>query len=340
MEHTRGTDAGCVVRAAGRLAAALRGGWWHGGVLEGSVAAAMVAGTSALAGLPLDGPLLVLAFCGTLLVYHLDRTPVLSPEDRLNHPARWRWRRTCGGQAATLAGLAALGACWALPQLRMRTLAAGFALAGPAAAYALPLFGSDDGGNLGDDLGGGGSAKRRLKDVGPAKPFIVAAAWALGSVGMPALEASAPASAGSAGATGAAAPLALLASYRFLFVLPNLLLADAADRDGDARAGLRTVATTAARAPRRLRRAAVGVWGACAGGGALAGVVFDAPGLLAVDLAALLALLGGALLVGRRWGAHGPSTTDRLLARAADLAMLGPGVTAAAAAAPAGVGMM
>jgi 4-hydroxybenzoate polyprenyltransferase len=301
------------MRFAGRLAAGGRGCWWHGGVLEGGVAAAMVAGTGALAGLPLDGPLLVLAFCGTLLVYHLDRTPVLSPEDRFNHPARWRWRRAHGGQAAALAGTAMLGACWALPQLRGRTLGAGFFLAVPAVAYALPVLANVSGGGSGD--------RRRLKDVGPAKPFVVAAAWALGSVGLPALEAG-------ASLTASAGTLALLACYRFLFVLPNLLLADAADRDGDARTGLRTVATMYP--SQCLRRGAIGALAACVAGGALALLWAETPRLLlAVDLAGPLLLLPVLLAT------RAPHCRR---ARLADLTMLGPALTALVAAACAWMG--
>lgn len=264
----------------------MAGCWWHGGVLEGGVAAAMVAGTAALAGWPLDGPLLALAFCGTLLVYHLDRTPALSPEDRRDHPARWRWRRRHGWGATALALGAAGGACAAVPYLRPQTLAAGAVLAVPAAAYALPVFRSGRGG------------AQRLKDAaGPVKPFAVAAAWAGASVLMPVLEAGRP-------LTEAGSLLMLLAGYRFLFVLPNLLLADAADRAGGA--------------PRRLRRGAAGALGTALAGGALAFFFFDAPLLLAVDLAGPALLLG--LLASGRSG--------RRLARAADLAMLGPALTA------------
>ncbi|PSQ68815.1 MAG: hypothetical protein BRD29_02900, partial [Bacteroidetes bacterium QH_2_67_10] len=163
--------------------------------------------------------------------------------------------------------------------------------------------------------------RRRLKDVGPAKPFVVAAAWALGSVGLPALEAG-------ASLTASAGTLVLLAGYRFLFVLPNLLLADAADRDGDARTGLRTVAT---RYPSQcLRRGAIGALAACVTGGALALLWAETPRLLlAVDLAGPLLLLPVLLAT------RAPHCRRACLA---DLTMLGPALTALVAAARAWMG--
>lgn len=310
MRIWQGEDSGKGVKAApvpagegpGGWRATLAGCWWHGGALEGSVAAAMVAGTGALAGLPASAPLLLLAFCGTLLVYHLDRTPALSPEDRFNHPARWQWRQQHGVVAGALAAGAALGALWALPSLRVRTLLAGAVLAVPAAAYALPVFRGRD--------GGGPAGARRLKGIGPPKPFAVAGAWAAASVLLPALEASA-----SRAALGPV--LVLLAGYRFLFVLPNLLLADAADRAGDARAGLRTAATDWPK--RRLRCLAISALAAAIASGALALLLFGAPLRLAVDLAGPVLLLALVL-----------SSTHRLV-HAANLVMLWPAVTAAMA---------
>ena len=304
MRGWQGEDSGKGVRAPAlsvgvMLRRALAGCWWHGGVLEGSVAAAMVAGTAALAGWSLDGPLLTLAFCGTLLVYYLDRTPALSPEDRHDHPARWRWRHRHERWATALAMGAAGGACAMLPYLRLQTLAAGAVLAVPAAAYALPRPGSEK------DAGG---PALRFKDIGAAKPFAVTAAWAGASVLMPALETGPP--------LAEAAPLlVLLAGYRLLFILPNLLLADAADQAGASRWP-----------PRRLRRLATRIAAATVAGGGLALALCGAPLLLAVELAGPVLLLGS---VAGRSATGGRS--GRSLARRADLAMLVPALSAALA---------
>jgi 4-hydroxybenzoate polyprenyltransferase len=166
-------------------------------------------------------------------------------------------------------------------------------LAGPAAAYALPLFrGRED------------RPARRLKDIGAAKPFAVAGAWAGASVLLPALESGLP--------LGAATPLlSLLVGYRMLFVLPNLLLADAAALAGDRAALLRS--------PRRLRRLAAGALTLALAGGGLAVALGGAPLLLAAELPAPALLLAGV--------ATRPAS--RPLARTADLAMLAPALPAA-----------
>lgn len=272
----------------------LAGCWWHGGVLEGGVAVAMVSGTGALMGHRPGGAFLLLAFCGTLLVYGLDRTPRLSPEDRLDHPARWRWRKKHPLLFGGLALGALLGALWALSHLGFGILVAGGAFALPALGYALPLF----------------REGRRLKDVGPLKPFAVAGAWAAGSTLLPAL----------AGGASLAVPVPVLVfwgGYRFLFVLPNLLLADAVDHEADL--GGARHASGGGHGPRRL---AAGLLGSVVIGGALALFFFQTdPVLVAADLAGPVLLLP--------FVAVEPSR--RRLARAADLAMLGPALTAGAA---------
>lgn len=71
---------------------------------------------------------------------------------------------------------------------------------------------------------------RRLKSAGLFKPLSVAATWALGAVVLPAVE----------GGTPVTLPLGGLVVYRFLFIIPNVLLADWADREGDAAADVGT----------------------------------------------------------------------------------------------------
>jgi 4-hydroxybenzoate polyprenyltransferase len=68
-----------------------------------------------------------------------------------------------------------------------------------------------------------------LKTLGLGKPLVVAGAWALGAAVLPAIEA------------GQSITLEIigLAGYRLAFILPNVLLADWGDREGDAAAGLR-----------------------------------------------------------------------------------------------------
>ncbi len=65
--------------------------------------------------------------------------------------------------------------------------------------------------------------------MGLVKPVVVAGVWAVGSTILPLVEAQ-----GGMGLEGV-----LLAGYRSLFILPNVLLADWGDRAGDVQVGLR-----------------------------------------------------------------------------------------------------
>lgn len=248
---------GAAVRMLGALLV-------HGGVLEGLIAVAMLLGTGALLKLPPSLPLLVLAFCGTLLVYLADRTLGLSPEDVFNRPGRLAWVRQHRRVTGALGVAAALAAAGTLPFLRPATLAAGAALGGAGLVYVMPVL----------------PWGRRLKTVWFLKPLAISAAWAVGGVVLPAVEAGAPLTAGL---------VALLVAYRFLFVGANVLVADWGDRRGDAQAGLRTVATEWP--PGRVRRVAALALGVALGGGAVAVLLLSAPRLLVVDLAGPALLL-------------------------------------------------
>ncbi len=235
----------------------------YSGVLEGAIAVAVLLGTGALLGLPPSAPLLALAFCGTLLVYLADRALGLSPEDRFNRPGRLAWVRRHRRGAAALALAAMLGAALTLPLLRPATLWAGAALGGVGLVYVVPVL----------------PRGRRLKTVWFLKPVAISAAWAVGGVVLPAVEAGAPLTGG----------MAALVAYRFLFVGANALVADWGDRRGDARAGLCTVATEWP--PQRVRQIATAALTLALGGGMAAVLFFGAPPLLLVDLAGPALLL-------------------------------------------------
>ena len=59
----------------------------------GLIAVCLMLGNYALLGIRPSVPLLVLGFCGTLVIYQLDRVLAFSPEDRVNRPGRHRWMR-------------------------------------------------------------------------------------------------------------------------------------------------------------------------------------------------------------------------------------------------------
>ena len=238
----------------------------YGNVMEGAIAVGFLLGTYALLQLPPSPPLLVLAFCGTFLTYQFERALRPAPEDRYNQPARLAWIRSHQPYvwiSSTLALILALGA---LPFLQPATLLVGLALALISLSYILPLL----------------PRRRRLKSVWFLKPVLIGGAWALGGVLLPITEAQAP-------LTGAAAALI---AYRFLFVLPNALLADWPDRTGDTRAGLRTVATQLPAT--RLQHLAAASLVTALVGALTAGALFDITPLIFIDLlgpALMLALL-------------------------------------------------
>ena len=252
---------------------ALRASLMYANVPVGLIAVAFVLGTYALLGLPPSLPLLVLAFCGTFLVYQGERALFEAPEDAFNQPQRQGWVRRHRGFVRGASGVAAVAALAMLPLLRPVTLAVSVGLAGVSLLYVAPLL----------------PGRRRLKTIWYVKPLAFSGAWAMGGVVLPVLEADAPLHAG----------VWLLVVYRFLFVWPNVLLADWADREGDARAGLRTVATEWS--SRRLHGLAA-LAPALAVAGALGAILwYDSPRLLYLDA------IGPALMlaaVGLRPGSH------------------------------------
>jgi 4-hydroxybenzoate polyprenyltransferase len=251
-----------TLAAEGEWAAAL----CHDPLPIGGVAVALLLGTYALLGVAPSLPLLVAGFCGVALVYSVDRGVVVSPEDAVNHPGRQRWvrehRRWLGLERVGLL----LGGGVALSFLSMKTVlwaGVGALLAG---LHLLPA----------------GRWGRPLKRTGLAKPLAVAAAWAVGGTVLPVVEAGG----------GVSVEVAVLAGYRLLFILPNVLLADWGDRRGDAAAGLRPWADGGRGTG--LRWAATGLLGGAAGLAVALHAMIGATGLLLVDALGLL-WMGGAV---------------------------------------------
>ena len=238
-------------------------GWQHTGLPAGLIATAFVSGTYAMLALPVRLPLLVLAFCGGFLVYQLDRWPALSPEDRHNHPERRQWLRRHPGLVWGAVALVVVAGAVEAWQLRTATLIGCVGLGLMSLFYTLPLL----------------PGRRRLKSVWMVKPLCVSAGWAFGGVVLPVLEA------GVAVTTGAW----LLLLHRFLFVLPNALFTDWADRQGDAATGLRTVGTQWSR--RRIQQVATVLLGGALLGSLIAPILYSASPLLFIDLVGPLLML-------------------------------------------------
>lgn len=260
----------------------------------GGIAVALMLGTYSLLQLTPSVPLLVLAACGTTLVYLVDRAAGVSPEDRYNSPGRVAWVRTNRTYLWGVAGGAGVLGMAMVPFLRPSTLAVGTILGGIGLAYGVPV------------LPGG----QRLKALGVVKPFLVAIPWAVGAVVLPVVEAKGAVSLGAVALT----------LYRVCWILPNVLLDEWGDRGGDAAVGLQTVDPSGGAG--RLRERA-SFW---AGGGFLGALVWVGWGgasvLLLVDAVGLLFLLCGVwMLRPDRYPRH---------ALVADLLVAWPIVTAVA----------
>lgn len=238
------------------------GAFCHDPAPVGGVAVALMLGTYGLFGLPVHLPLLVAGFCGTTLIYLGDRVWTSAPEDRVNRPDRVAWVHAHPRWlAAETAVLFAMGGSM-LPYLSWTTLLGTGAL-GSVAAYHVLLRGRAGGG---------------FWNV--PKPVVVAGAWAAGGCLLPLVEAGRPLGAGAV----------LFVGYRGLFILPNPLLADWADRAGDAAAGLApwTAGWTGGQV-RGMASAALLVAGAGAGSWAL---VSPMPVLVGIDALGLLLMTG------------------------------------------------
>lgn len=269
--------------------AAVREGLYHDPAVVGGVAVALLLGTYGLFGMAVDLPLVVAGFCATTLVYAVDRGWRVPAEDRTNRPARVAWVEGHRGWLGVEAGLlGALGGAM-VPALEPRTLVGAGALGGIAMLEVAP----------------GRSGRAGL--TGLSKPLVIAATWAVGGGLLPLVEAGRP----------LGLDAALFGGYRFLFILPNLLLADWADRAGDAAAD-RAPWTTGWTAG-QVRRLATGLLLGAALVAAVWGGRTPRPVLLSMDAWGLLLMLA---VVWRRSPSH---PRDALLA---DLVVAWPVVPA------------
>ncbi len=236
----------------------------HDGVPVGGIAVALMLGTYALLDLVPSLPVLGLGFCGTVLIYQLDRVLAHSPEDQVNRPQRTRWMRAHKQYVyATMVG-SVMGGIMLLPMVRTVTILIGIGLGLAGGLHVCPV------------LRGG----HRLKAWGRLKPVSISGVWALGGVLLPVVEAG----------HDVTSSVGALIGYRFGLVVVNTLLADWQDRRGDARAGLHTVATTGR--PGALFGAAYVLLGILMAGGIGVVAAGYAPLLLLVDLVGVL-LMGG-----------------------------------------------
>ena len=266
----------------------------HDPLPTGAVAVALMLGTGALLDVPASGPLLGAAFCGTALVYLADRSLGHSPEDRTNQPARLDWARRHRAWIWREGLLLITGVALPVPLLEWKTLSVAVLLGGVGGVH----------------VWSGLSVSGRSAAAGLLKPLAVAGTWVVGGVLLPVLEAGAPVTASAAG----------LAVYRVLFILPNVMLADWGDREGDKAAGLRPWTEWAT--ARGVRGTASGLLGLALVGAVGASAVHPRPVLLWVDA------VGPLLMLAAVWTADPTRPAHRL---GLDLLVGWPAVTALAA---------
>lgn len=220
-------------------------------LLVPSVAVCLLLGNMAMLGIRVHWPLVMVLFSATYVVYILDRAPAL-----MTQPTR-RSRTFAVFCLMLFAGLGS--AC----SLRLASLGVIAFLGLLGAAYVYPM------------LPGG----RRLKDVPFAKPFVVSLGWVAGGVALPWLEAG-------RSCNGVIVALVL---YRFVYLLPNLLLSDWPDRSSDEQLGIRTWALRLSRRDMvRLCRGIIMGMGMVAVASVALGLL---PMLLLLDVVGLLLLL-------------------------------------------------
>lgn len=189
----------------------------YSNVIPVAVACSLLLGHAAILGHPMSWPLALVLSAGTFGLYQIDRGFLSSREDLQNKPARVEWVRKHRRFLWISTIIAALAAAVGASQLRLQTLAGLAAVTIVGASYTIAWP----------------PGRRRLKDIPFAKALVVGLVWSFSTVMLPVVEAG-----------RACDRLAcLLFAYRFLWLLPNLILSNWHDREGDRNAGLRTFAS-------------------------------------------------------------------------------------------------
>ena len=174
------------------------------------VSAGILLGSLAMAQAPLDGWYLLVACSGAVLVYHVDRGFLHSSEDLLNAPDRIRWMQShktfVGASAALFVVLGLIGSY----HLDLPTILSGSMLGVIGLIYSAPIL----------------PQGKRFKEVPVVKTALILLCWVTGAVVIP-VWGSVP-----------SITFWVLITYRMLFLLPNLLMADWIDAPGDRQVGM------------------------------------------------------------------------------------------------------
>lgn len=195
------------------------GGWlFYSNLHIGVVAVGLMVATGHLLAVSYPAVLILVGISGSILVYHLDHFWLTSKEDIQNQALRYRWQQNHAGYMRGSSVVLILVCGGSIVFLDGDVLVVGMILGVAGSLYGVRML----------------PGKERPKDLGAIKPFFITGVWALGSV-IPVVVAAGTVDVGE---------VAGLVIYRFGYILPNLLVVDWLDREGDRDAGIHTVVST------------------------------------------------------------------------------------------------
>ncbi len=181
---------------------------------------------SQFTGRSLSGWWYVASFLGTWAVYLWDAGNGITREDQINQPERAKFYRTYPLFRHTIPIMLTIPtalAIW-LAQPSWETDLLLLAMITIGAAYVLRIIPTK-------------YTRKRLKEIGSIKTYLITIAWLLGGVFL-------PLSAGVRTDAGPAAPLWVILSFLCLLLFFDTLALDYRDRRGDKSSGLVTIAVT------------------------------------------------------------------------------------------------
>jgi len=176
------------------------------------VASGLILGTYAIVGMNPEYWYALLGASGALLVYHTDRAFFTAREDADNAPHRIAWYRHHRSYLVVSSVVATICAIWSATHIHTEVLLAGSVLGLAGILYSIPLP----------------FTSLRLKDVQVLKTLLIVSCWVIGGVILPVWS------------TVPVQAALFLAGYKFLYVIPNVLMAEWVDRSGDAQYGIQS----------------------------------------------------------------------------------------------------
>ena len=147
------------------------------------------------------------------MVYHADRAFFKASEDVTNAPERVLWYEEHRPYVWISTVVAAVGAAWGAANVDGDVLFVGVLIGIGGLLYSAPLP----------------FTSRRIKDIPFLKTLLIVTCWVVGGVVLPTMDLI------------PTQELLLLASYKSMYIFPNVLLAEWVDRSGDTESGVLTM---------------------------------------------------------------------------------------------------